>query len=396
MVIIPHKIQSISFIMAIVIYSLWGSPTPDIIGAAEYIMAFLLLVSIRWEGILRQKTLACLLCIGALAPSCMAYIYGNAGAPYMRDVIALGFLFLPLFYMRTIQELGDKFFPLLAWVGCVFSCRALIPYSDILSDPTRWGAGQPADLLYLANSPEVLFAGLYGVYLIIQACLGKAGPVTGVAGAFMCGLTSLAMTMMLQRAGLVLMAIYMMMGVAWLFYQRPLRGILLGCMAVAIFFVIQNVVGIVGETLWQKTMMVGVNGRIAEWQTVLTLISSSFFTMLFGYGWGYQFENPAVGGLPVGFTHALLSFLLVKSGVIGLLAILAGMIGMVTGFSVWWRNIRPYFLLTLILPLFIAVFLYASYKSLGFGLILCGIGLILQRTGDDRIRKLEKMTPPVA
>jgi O-antigen ligase len=399
-IITPDKLQIGCFFTAIILYSLWGGPTPDTIGLAEGIIALLLLLSVRLETIGQNKIIAVLLLLMILTPTLVAFLHGNTDTIFFRDIIALGFFFLPLFYMRTIENMKTMFFPLLAWVGCAFSLRALVPYAPLLMTPALWGAGPPADLLYLANSPEVLFAGLYGIYLIMGAC--SSSPqfggrfFSGIAGLLVCVVTSLAMAMMLQRAGLALMVGYAAIGIAALLYKQPLRGITLALLILAIFGFSQTVFDVVGQNLWQKTTQVGLNGRLAEWQTVLNLLSSSPLTVVFGFGWGYQFENPAVGGLPVGYTHSLLSFLLLKTGLCGLVAAGAGIFGLVTGFSVWRRGVPAYFLLTLVFPLLIAVLLYASYKSIGFGLILCGIYSVFHQAGDDRIRKLEKNTPAMA
>ena len=97
-------------------------------------------------------------------------------------------------------------------------------------------------------------------------------------------------------------------------------------------------------------------------------------SILFGKGWGATLASPAVGGMVVNYTHNLLTALWLKTGLIGL--ILAGLYiaGLAKGLvPLLWTN--PVLAVALAVPLVIDTLLYASYKSLDFGLILLLIAL---------------------
>ena len=138
----------------------------------------------------------------------------------------------------------------------------------------------------------------------------------------------------------------------------------------------------------RKTQLVGLNSRAQEWQTVLDLVFRDWGHALFGYGWGVRFENPAVGGLPVLFTHSLLSALLLKTGVFGAGLVFTTLVFVVLKALPVLAQRRALFLI-LVFPLLISGGIYASYKSLGFGLIL----LVFFEKAH---LKLEKKSPVVA
>ena len=109
--------------------------------------------------------------------------------------------------------------------------------------------------------------------------------------------------------------------------------------------------------------------RVQELQAVWEAISSSWFTVAFGQGWGSSFASPAVGGLQVTFTHSLLTYVLFKMGVIGLFLTLIYL------FFVFEKLLRLYFIdpvkgNAMLWPLIIPILLYASHKSFDFGMLL--------------------------
>ena len=126
--------------------------------------------------------------------------------------------------------------------------------------------------------------------------------------------------------------------------------------------------------LWVKQQIVGSNGKMDEWLAVISAIFSSPQTAFFGIGWGGVLENPIYPNEPTRFTHSILSFYLLKTGVIGLGALLA-IIGLLLACS---QKIdsealgipRLILLVSCIPPLLIGVLLEPTYKILSYGVIL--------------------------
>ena len=103
----------------------------------------------------------------------------------------------------------------------------------------------------------------------------------------------------------------------FLFVQSPQRiviAVLALCVALYPFF---GALGDVVERLSQKTDLVGVNMRFEELKAVWAAVSDNPFTVAFGLGWGGSFSSPAVADIRVGFTHSLLTGMLLKTGIVG-------------------------------------------------------------------------------
>jgi hypothetical protein len=134
--------------------------------------------------------------------------------------------------------------------------------------------------------------------------------------------------------------------------------------------------------------------RFQELETVWGDVTRSAASALFGNGWGASIKSPAVGGLSVNYTHNLVSAALLKSGMIGaaLLCLYLFLLG--TSFFSLVRQ-RPVLALALFWPFVIDIFLYASYKSLDFGLILTLIACYGLKDNNNRkdVRRSLKTYP---
>lgn len=387
------SIQSYCLYASMIVYGCFSSPTPDHIGIAEIIIALLLCMSIRLSHFASdsiQIFLFVSLGYGLIIPLITAFVNGQDAADIIRDLIPFLYLMIPLFLGWIGTYDPQRFLMVLALIGISFSFRTIISYQPVLMTPSLWGKGPPADLLYLANSPEVLFSALY--------CLGQGGKFimergtrsTGVVLLACSLLPMVAMALMMQRAGIGSVVIYIMIAIGFVLYHRPKWGMIF---MISIFFfavIAWNVVGSIFSMIEHKTEIVGLNARAQEWSAVFDILFRDWTTCLFGEGWGGRIESPAVGGLNVNYTHSLISSLLLKTGLIGAFIILLGCLAPVLR-SIWrivsTKQMAGFHALislgAAIFPLTISVFLYASYKSLGFGLILL-VFFILP------IRKLEK------
>ena len=116
--------------------------------------------------------------------------------------------------------------------------------------------------------------------------------------------------------------------------------------------------------------------RAEEWCAVWAEIAAHPLSLIFGQGWGATFSSPAVADIEVNFTHGLLSSLLLKTGLAGFALGLAYLYGLgrvlVRLFSGY-----PVVVLAVAGPVLIDVVLYASFKSLDFGLVLALIPALL-------------------
>ena len=109
----------LSFVVAIALYAVWGSPTPDFPGAIEFLIAVLLFLSIggvvgltKIFSLYKEKqpffilSAAALFLYGLVVPTIQALIYNYDAVVVLRDLVGFIFLCLPIFF---VQFFHDKF-----------------------------------------------------------------------------------------------------------------------------------------------------------------------------------------------------------------------------------------------------------------------------------------------
>jgi hypothetical protein len=112
------------------------------------------------------------------------------------------------------------------------------------------------------------------------------------------------------------------------------------------------------------------NARFAEISAVYAkLCAGGGLGYLFGYGWGATFSSPAVAGLEVNFTHSWLTTMLLKGGIVFFGLCSCVFIRLVYEILLIFQRDRSWGL-ALGAAFVIPSLLYASHKSLDFGLIL--------------------------
>ncbi|HNQ91836.1 MAG TPA: hypothetical protein PKI93_02785 [Alphaproteobacteria bacterium] len=379
---------AIFFLTGLAVYALFGSPTPDHYGWPEYVVGLLLLLAVRFPDLKRDGILLGCAAGGFFIPALIGAVHGAVFTDIVRDMVPFLFLFLVAVYRPHIEELGIRFVWFVAGMGFVFSVRALVPvWSELIQDNVRmWGA--PPDLLYLANSPEVLFAALWLMGAGFASLFYDIRILRGLVLVVLSLIPLLSMVMMMQRAGAGAYAASLLILLFGLLVYSPKRfAVAILCLAGVVVAVSPLVLPVVDALVW-KTHLVGFNSRVQEWGKVLDLVSQDWVHALFGYGWGARFENPAVGGISVLYTHSLPSSLLLKTGWLGTGIVITGLgMSLARALPDIFGNRRLFW--ALVFPFLIAAGIYASYKSLGFGLIL----LIFFAY---RHQKLERDAPPVA
>ncbi len=154
------------------------------------------------------------------------------------------------------------------------------------------------------------------------------------------------------------------------------RGFYVRVIPLAIFGLIAlwPQISAIAQLLLAKQQMMGSNGKGAEWLAVISTVTASPQTLLFGVGWGGTFENPILTEA-TRFTHSAISFYLLKAGLTGL-AVLLLIIWMLPGSldkAEKWGNLdttRIILLVSCIPPLLIGVMFQPVYKMLSYGFIL--------------------------
>lgn len=136
------------------------------------------------------------------------------------------------------------------------------------------------------------------------------------------------------------------------------------------------------QLLWAKQQVVGLNGKKDEWLDVVSTVFFSLQTTLFGIGWGGVLVNSIYSNEPTRFTHSILSFYLLKTGVVGL-GILLTIMGLwfarlqKTGNSESFDISRLILLISCIPPLLIGMLFEPTYKMLSYSVTLALFTLAL-------------------
>ncbi len=376
-----YDYRAIALFCACLIYALFGSPTPDSLGIADYVIALLLVISIgigRARDVIFQPSKRrfwksagqVFLLYGLSLPMIVAVLSGHNILDIIRDVIPFLFLFMPLMLLPLLRAKPYYFrstVVVVVLIGLLFSLRSIVMRYDIGCD--LWCSDE---LLYLENMPTVLFSCLLLIGIGMQALmngLSIRNIAIFIAVITLAVLPLMAMIVTLQRASVGAVVLYVVILLIYFLYKSPVRGINLIFIGIVTLIVINISFMSVFAPLWQKTSVVGLNMRPQEFEAVWAVISADPWTYMFGIGWGGMFYSPAVGGLSVSFTHNFFTSMLLKCGVLGLILCIAYVWGLMERLTrVILKNIV--FGLALLAPILIDLTLYASFKSFDFGLML--------------------------
>lgn len=372
--------------LATLVYGLFSAPAPPGFGSAELVIAFAGLCAV---GVTRPLLLATgrplaaderLEVVGCLAfvlllwpPLVQGLLKGRDQIDILRDVVPLGFLFLPLLLHDVLRRAGpgapDVLAAALAMAGVAFAARWWIDSGGSVRGIGRAVHGDGD--LYLLNSATVAFAAVWltlkGVPSLSAGLRSLPAGVAALGGSLLClG----AMTAAVHRGGLALTGAALAVAFVVWASAKPFRSAF--AVAVATIMLVvwgASVDGVIGLLL-AKTDAVGLNRRGAEFLAVLQQVTTAPDVFLFGQGWGALLPNPAVGGWAVSFTHSAPSYFLLKGGTVGLCAFLlylAALAPLLRDAAIR----RPDLLLACLPPLVSGLMLHTSYKYMCFGLCLC-------------------------
>ncbi len=372
-----------AFLLALGLYGLLGSPTPDTPGAVEAIVGALLILA-AFPDVLRALP-ACLtrrgegweragwaFCLYALTvPVWTGLARDNTPPAMVRDATFVVFFLAPLWLGPLVARTqgGAAYVRgAILWIGLAFSLRSIFPVTnDFLP-----GVDDSAPL-YLAIAPTVLFAAFYLPGVVVRRLSDEALKPRALAGTALVALAAcgpfLALVLTLQRVSLLALAGCLCVWGAGVVIRAPRRAVLPALVAVVLAVAGADIMLRIIEDIALKTATVGVNSRFDEARIALGSVSQDWALALFGRGWGALIPSPASAGERVNYTHSLLTMLWVKAGLTGLVLALLYVGALVRRAARAFR-FDPVLSLALLAPILIDVTLYASYKSLDFGLVL--------------------------
>lgn len=417
----------IGLIMLSYIALIFSSPMSQHVSSVEVGMGLGLTLGTAILGLLLMKqgkpvfarTIA-LVSVGYLlaVPSVVGMWRGNAGTDMVRDLIPLLFItVLPLvliFVARSGQRdlLRTTLISGLVFVGLVSSTQFisginehygsvsafvsankayyLAPHSMEteqlmeLASSVSWR--EHAELFLKAYDPSVLFSAIYLVCFGLSALLvSKTRRPWAGAAAIGAGLIPMYVLMALglrAYVGVFIMAV-VLFAARLLFREKISRKVLLFTVILAGLSLafLHDVI----ELLLIKQAVAGSNGKIVELYAVLDTLRAEH--LLLGTGWGGLLANPIIMELPTRFTHSLLSFYLLKGGVIGLSVLLMFFLSL--GLGTKTRQLatstdRIMIVVACLGPILMGLFFQPVYKMLSFGIVLALLYISLG-DGEERM-----------
>ncbi len=289
----------------------------------------------------------------------------------IRDYIPLVYMLMPLFFAPVLSGSGMKKIMLFKWLlvfgGVIYTARYFFNIEVL-----PWQVGDRLfldSMLYFLYDPLVLFAVTYmlleSVNLFLEGgkkiCLAIVFMVVAIF--IMSGLVAT-----IQRGSIVLIISVLL--ILLLSKARTMKGVLLAVVALVALYGISVYFSSAVDLFVAKTEDVGTNNKLAEAVEIMTVIfDGGVFNTLFGVGWGGVYVSPGVGGNPVRFTHSMITYFLLKTGIVGLILFLYYMfyVGKIVLRGVLRNDI---IMLASVPPLLYGLLFQPTYKTLGFGLVL--------------------------
>jgi hypothetical protein len=324
-----------------------------------------------------------LLLYGLSVPLVVGLLQGHPLSLISRDIIPFLFLLLPLFLppqflARPVVAGGLPW--LLCVMGLIFVARVMGDFLFKIGSG-QFPLGYVPDPDNLVNAPTVLFAALFLPGMGGRGLAGGKSPVKNPRAlllAFICFAATLFLLVGMagigQRAHIGAWVLTVLCWLVILLVYRPRILILPVLAMVAALLVLWPFALDILSGLLQKNAVVGLNNRVEEALTVWESFRDQPLALILGQGWGASFVSPAVGPDPVNYTHNLFTTYLLKGGLAGVLLVLLYLGSLGAGiWRLFW--VHPVRALAVAAPFLIDITLYASFKSLDFGVLLLLIAL---------------------
>jgi hypothetical protein len=309
-----------------------------------------------------------------------------------RDVLPYMFFVIPVFFIGMGEKdavLMVRVIPIfIIFVGLVYSIRFgvyihnnfgsvisfLISQNEMfMTDAVGRSESLTDDVLCLPFDAAVFFSGLFLTLSAFDRIISANGrqKLQGMAILMIAMLPIAALVFISSRAAFGLLALSLIAYGAKKVSKKNLLSI--STILSTALILAWPVMTLVYELLIAKQVAVGANNKWDEVEVIYsTLANAGVEYIIIGLGWGAEFYNPAVGRVS-SFSHSLISYFFLKSGIIGICLL---------SIYMWWlirmllrifaqkinsHQIAVYSISTVII---ISVFFQPLYKTPTYGLLL--------------------------
>lgn len=392
------------FAAALVVYGAFGTPAPQGFGGVELAVGLCLVLFV---GVARPVR-ACFGAPGSAIdgfecaalpafllllwmPLTVGMLAGWEASDIVRDLVPLGFLFLPLLAGPAPPGLSPARLEALATVfalsGTLFALRWWAAVDAAPGDVGRVAAGHGDG--YLLNGAAVPFAAVWFVLSGVRRLTLLRTMPAGL-GALCAALPPLAaLPLAVNRGAALLVGLSISLGILAWTGRHGGRWLALAAIGLPALSLLWPRLDGALLVLLSKTDAVGGNGRGAELEAVLRVALETPVGLLLGQGWGTRFADPAVGWVQVSYTHNLFTYMLLKAGVVGLAALVLYLAALAR--PLWEATRRyPALVLSAVPSLAAALMLHTSFKYLCIGCLLTLLRFAATVTNDPYRLKNKK------
>ena len=392
---------------------IFSSPMPIQVGWIDVVMGTGLVLGVLMTAIpliVRNgkifPPLFWMLCILIIVPTLIGIARENGYANLIRDILPVMFMsvlpLLALLYARVAYRIDD----VNLLIGVILIVGTVSAFQFYLGTIASFGSFEEFNVWMASNyatttppvidvksefsktirefwikvfDPAVIFSAIYLICRSIEFILSKHRRlilgILALAGGVFCGY-GFSILGLRAFAGLTVLAIAIFL--LHLIAQKKVSAwqlILLGGVGLLISYpYLANLIGL----LLAKQKSVGMNNKAVEFSAALDTVMATPFSLLFGVGWGGVFTNPIYANPEsTRFTHSLISFWLLKTGLVGFAVMASFVILLFRSINlkgVWTSSRRTAIFLAASAVIIIGVFFEPTYKMLSFGLI---VGLLL-------------------
>ena len=330
-----------------------------------------------------------------LFPIISAISFGNRNiSPWdiSRDILPFMFFIIPIFYIgMDFKEAKNmvKIIPLfITIVGIVYSLRFIVYIHDnfgpilsfLIGQNTMYVSGEIGrssmlsnDYLCLPFDPSVFFSAFYLLLKGFHNLFKGKGliRINGISLLILSILPISSLAIISSRVAFGLLALLFIVSILK-FYSK--RSIVILCVFIGFgLTILWPFVSLVFDLLMAKQMAVGFNNKLVEIEKVYdTLAHEGAICVITGLGWGGEFYDPAVGKV-ASFTHSLISYFFLKSGIIGLFLLTVYMwwlIKMIFNIPKNYLNIYGSAEYSVYGIIIISLFFQPVYKTPTYGILL--------------------------
>jgi len=309
-------------------------------------------------------------------PTLMAIVNQNTISNYVRDIVPLMYIFLPLILLPYIErKAGHRHVIMIGTAmyiaGVAISWRYILAQNTPISE---FGHAYQIVDFTLAYDPLVSFVSIVGISLALTLLMSRRKYKLLLASSIaIVSLTSLIPPIgVVQRVPLVMISLSLILYVFIKGKDRPVLYFYSTVLMVFVLFGYWDVLSGAVLQMIEKTSVHGINGKVYELLRIIEVMSGSVGNLLFGIGWGGVYYNEVLNG-DVRFTHSIITFILLKTGVLGFMIFFVYIIWFMDKLiktSVFcykykkeWLPVCFYMYTVLLISLFQPI-----YKTLSFGL----------------------------